>query len=80
MATSDNPARSASLLPAAPDPQLEVAEEVALDLQSDRARQVGAAPAGPPGDALAAALQPPAAADQSNQASGRARPPAQATP
>lgn len=80
MATSDNPARSESLLPAAPDPRLEVAEEVALDLQSDSARQVGAAPAGPPGEALATALQPPAPAGQAGQAPEHATPRAQAAP
>ena len=43
--TPGQPVRSEGLLPAAPDdPAPEVAEEVNLDQQSERARRVGAAP------------------------------------
>lgn len=57
------PARSEGLLPAdAPDPNLEIAEEVAFDLQSDQARAVGAmapdTPVSKPAEALQQALQP----------------------
>lgn len=61
------PARSEGLLPAdAPDPSLQVAEEVNLDAQSDATRGIGAmpeqaTPAGQPADAVAESLRPPAA-------------------
>lgn len=55
--------RSEGLLPAdQSDPTLQVAEEVAFDLQSDDARRVGAMPedagAAKPAEAVAQALQP----------------------
>ncbi len=55
--------RSPGLLPAdGPDPRLEVAEEVSLDLQSDATRRVGAPPSdtpvGKPAEALAQSLRP----------------------
>ncbi len=80
--------RSEGLLPAEPDPALEVAEEVAFDLQSDQARQIGAmppdAPGAKPAEAMAKALgaQPSAdapgqrAGEQLHQAVDRAVPPA----
>jgi hypothetical protein len=56
-------ARSDNLLPADPDdPDLNVAEEVAFDLQSDQARKVGAMPAdvtpARPATAIAHTLSP----------------------
>lgn len=55
------PSRSEALLPADDnDPALEVAEEVAFDLQSEAARQVGSLPSenSPAADALAETLRP----------------------
>ncbi len=65
--------RSEGLLPAdGPDENLEVAEEVSLDLQSDATRRVGAlasdTPAGKPADALAQALAPDGPADDGSEA------------
>ncbi|MES2899859.1 MAG: hypothetical protein V4723_09035 [Pseudomonadota bacterium] len=80
--------RSEGLLPAdEADPALEIAEEVAFDLQSDQARQVGAMPPDAPGvkpaEAMAQALGAEPAADgpgqpaseQLDQAVERAVPP-----
>lgn len=60
--------RSPGLLPAdQDDPNLQIAEEVAFDLQSDGARRVGAMPAdtatAKPVEALAEAMQAPAGDD-----------------
>ncbi len=65
--------RSEGLLPAdGPDENLEVAEEVSLDLQSDATRRVGTlasdTPAGKPADALAQTLAPDADADDGSEA------------
>jgi hypothetical protein len=52
--------RSDNLLPAengSEDGRFDVAEEVSLDQQSDAARQIGNAPDGQAGDAIARALQ-----------------------
>lgn len=82
--TPGQPVRSEGLLPAdQSDPNLQVAEEVALDLQSDQARRVGSLPPDSPlmkpGDAVAGALQPDpdeTASDQSfKKAIGGAVPP-----
>ena len=77
-AQPDLPApRSEGLLPAdGADEQLEVAEEVSLDLQSDSARQVGAMPREPAAaQALAATLAPAAGDTPLGQAIERAVPP-----
>ena len=63
--------RSEGLLPTdGPDPNLEVAEEVSLDLQSDSTRRVGAlppdTPVSKPAEALAQSLQPDAKAQEGN--------------
>lgn len=55
------PSRSEALLPADEnDPSLEVAEEVAFDLQSDESRKLGSMPSeqSPAADALAETLRP----------------------
>ena len=61
--------RSEGLLPADDDRNLEVAEEVSLDLQSDGTRAVGAAPSdtpvSKPAEAMAQALAPTGAAGNS---------------
>lgn len=61
--TPGQPVRSEGLLAADDDnPDLQVAEEVAFDLQSDEARRIGAlpadTPAAKPADALAESLRP----------------------
>lgn len=80
---ASQPARSEGLLPAdGPDPNLEVAEEVSLDLQSDSTRKVGAmapdTPVSKPTDAMAEALKPDPASDPAQplkDAPGNAPPP-----
>lgn len=57
-----HPVRSEALLPAdQPDPALEIAEEVAFDLQSDEARKVGSmppdVPTAKPSEAMAEAMK-----------------------
>lgn len=69
--------RSEALLPADQgDPDLQVAEEVAFDLQSDASRRVGAmpkdSPQAHPAEAMAEALQP----DGNSQAPAPAQRPA----
>jgi hypothetical protein len=79
MNPSESAARSEALLPAEPDPQREVAEEVSLDQQSDAARQVGAVKQGPAAQAMAEALKPDPGPDSGgrplNDALERAVPP-----
>ncbi|MES2317147.1 MAG: hypothetical protein V4631_06590 [Pseudomonadota bacterium] len=67
----EKPVRSEGLLPASEaDPSLDVAEEVALDQQSDATRGVGAmpddTPVSKPADAIAEALRrsPPGAGEK----------------
>lgn len=61
-------ARSEGLLPADPsDPNLQVAEEVAFDLQSDQARRIGSMPADTPTSQPAAAVAKALSADDGKQ-------------
>ena len=73
--------RSEGLLPAdGPDANLEVAEEISFDLQSDSTRQVGAmppdTPVSKPAEALAETLKPdgPGATGNADAASSPAQP------
>lgn len=77
------PVRSEALLPADPcDPDLQVAEEVSFDLQSDEARRIGALPpdtaVSKPNEALAESLKPKAGNAALKQAIEGAVPPSPA--
>ena len=78
--TPGQPVRAEGLLPAdQSDPDLQVAEEVAFDLQSGQARNIGgmptATPVSKPAEAVAESLAPNPSTSERDQAVDRAVPP-----